>query len=88
MRLNSALSCRSAATGAAGAVATGARPAGSGIALAVGDTAAAEVVGADLHQHLVTGEQLNAELGELSGSPAEALVACGLLEGDQASLRP
>jgi hypothetical protein len=56
---------------------------GASVALAVGDSAAGEVVGADLHKNLVTSEQFDPELGELSSGSAETLVTSRLLEGDQ-----
>jgi thiol-disulfide isomerase/thioredoxin len=74
---------RSAAPGASRPVASGSGSCRTGVALPVGDAAAGEVVGADLHQHLVAGEQLDAELGELAGRTAEALVTGRLLQGHQ-----
>ena len=73
----------SASTRTTGAIAAGARPACCCIALAVSDATAAQVIGADLNQHLVASQKLDSELCELAGCPAEALVACRLLEGDQ-----
>jgi hypothetical protein len=73
----------SAAAGAAGAIAAGARTGGTGVALPVGDAATGEVVGADLDQHLVARQKLDAKFGELSCGPAEALVSGRLLEGNQ-----
>lgn len=74
----------SAASGSAWTVAG--RPGTSGatgVALAVGDPAAGEVVGTDLHQHLIAGEKLDPEFGELASCTAEALVPSRLLKGHQ-----
>jgi hypothetical protein len=73
----------STAAGATRTVATGTGATRSGVALPVGDATAGEVVGADLHKHLVTSQQLDSELGELAGCTAEALVTGRLLQGYQ-----
>ena len=56
---------------------------GCGVAFPVGDATAGEVVGADLHKHLVAGQEFDSKLGELAGCAAQALVTGWLLQGDQ-----
>ena len=74
---------RSSTMRAAGPVATWSAPRGSGVALSIGNPSASQVIGADLNQHLVSSQQLDSKLGELACGSTQALMASGLLEGDQ-----